>query len=98
MNKKYALYILIGMVIGAIFGIAFGPALNNTSLATAVGAIVGLFIGWFIAAANTEMNASGTESTKGKKPSKKEVFFFSMIVFIAILVSSMIIFQPEWLF
>ena len=50
MNKKYALYILIGILIGAIFGTAFGPAIGNLALATVLGGAGGVFIGWFIAA------------------------------------------------
>jgi len=50
MDKKFALYIIIGMVLGAIYGAFFGPALGNNFLAIALGAIGGVFLGWFVAA------------------------------------------------
>jgi len=43
MDKKFALYIIIGMVLGAIYGAFFGPALGNNLLAIALGAIGGVF-------------------------------------------------------
>jgi uncharacterized protein YcfJ len=60
MNKKYALYIIIGLAIGSVFGTAFGPSIGNTSLATGLGAVGGLYIGWFVAVAVRE-----SESNKG---------------------------------
>ena len=98
MIKKYALYILIGMLIGAIFGTAFGPAIGNMKLATALGAVGGVFIGWFIAAAMRENEPPGKKPMIEKTITKKEIFFFIMIVSIAILTSFVIIVQPEWLF
>ena len=54
MDKKFALYIVIGMAIGALFGTSFGPAIENELLAVAFGALSGVFIGWFIALAVQE--------------------------------------------
>lgn len=98
MNKKKVSLIFVGVIIGALFGTAFGPAIENTPLATTLGALGGLFIGWFMVAANREYETPDNENAQGKKMSKKEIFTIIMIVSIAILVSSTIIFQPEWLF
>ena len=50
MNKKFGLYIVLGLIVGANFGIFFGPVVGNTSLAIALGALGGVFIGWFTSA------------------------------------------------
>ena len=62
MNKKFGLYIVLGLIIGGNFGIFLGPAMGNTPLAIALGALGGLFIGWFIAAAVLE-NSKGKDKT-----------------------------------
>ena len=98
MNKKQVSLIFVGVIIGALFGTAFGPAIGNTALATALGAFGGLFVAWFMVVADREYGTPDSEYTQGKKMLKKEKFAFIMIISIAILVSSMIIFQPEWLF
>lgn len=54
MNKKFGLYIILGLIVGANFGIFFGPALGNPSLSIALGALGGVFIGWFISVAVLE--------------------------------------------
>jgi uncharacterized protein YcfJ len=54
MDKKSAVYIVLGLVIGAVFGVSFGPAIGNATLAIALGAFGGVFVGWFIAAAVLE--------------------------------------------
>jgi len=95
MNKKNVSLTFVGVIIGALFGTA---AIENTPLATTLGALGGLFIGWFMVAANREYESPDNEYAQEKKMSKKEIFAIIMIVSIAILVSSMIIFQPEWLF
>ena len=55
MKRKYAIYILIGMVIGAVF---WGTAFRNAHLIpyhqVLIGAAAGMFISWFIAAAIRE--------------------------------------------
>ena len=97
MNKKYGWYILVGVIIGATFGPAsLAPAIENKSLATALGALGGLFIGWFIAAGIHEK--PDKETMKESSITKNEIFFFFMVVSVAVLVSSLIIIQPEWLF
>ena len=98
MIKKYAPYILLGMLIGAFFGTAFGSAIGNMALATALGAVGGVFIGWFIAAAIRENETPGKQPVKEKTLTKNEIFFFTMIVSIAVLGSLLIIVQPDRLF
>ena len=58
MNKKFGLYIVLGLILGAVFGNFFGPIVGNTALAMKLGALGGVFIGWFIAAAVIE-NSKG---------------------------------------
>lgn len=55
MNKKFGLFIFLGLGIGGIFGVGLGAANGNATLGTAIGAIAGVFIGWFIAAAVREI-------------------------------------------
>ena len=50
MDKKFGLYIVLGLFIGAIFGVSFTPVIRNHVLAILGGALAGVFIGWFIAA------------------------------------------------
>ncbi len=54
MNKKFGLFILLGLLIGGTFGTFFGAALENPFWGVALGALGGVFIGWFIAAAAME--------------------------------------------
>ncbi len=54
MNKKFGLFILLGLAIGASFGVFVGAAIGNIPLGIAFGAVGGLFLGWFIAAAVLE--------------------------------------------
>jgi ABC-type uncharacterized transport system permease subunit len=54
MNKKFGIFILLGMLIGATFGVFLGAALENPLLGVSLGALVGVFLGWFIAAAVIE--------------------------------------------
>jgi membrane associated rhomboid family serine protease len=58
MNKKFGLFILVGLAIGASLGVFIGAAIGNVPLAIAVGAIGGLFLGWFVAAAVLEKEKS----------------------------------------
>lgn len=58
MNKKFGLFILLGLAIGATFGMFIGAAIGNIPLGVAFGAIGGLFIGWFIFAAVLENEKS----------------------------------------
>lgn len=51
MNKKYAIYIVLGLFIGALFGVSFTPVIENDALGVLRGALAGVFLGWFIAAA-----------------------------------------------
>lgn len=54
MNKKFGVFVFLGLLIGATFGVFFGAALNNPRLGVALGAVGGLFIGWYIFAAISE--------------------------------------------
>jgi hypothetical protein len=49
MNKKFGLFILLGLLLGGTFGIFFAAPLENPLLGVALHALA--FIGWFIAAA-----------------------------------------------
>lgn len=51
MNKKFAIYIVLGLFIGALFGVSFTPVIENDALGVLGGALAGGFVGWFIAAA-----------------------------------------------
>ncbi len=50
MNKKFGLFILLGLVIGSMFGLPLGAANGNPIWGLGLGALVGVFLGWFIAA------------------------------------------------
>jgi uncharacterized protein YcfJ len=54
MNKKFGLFILLGLIVGGTFGTFFGPVLGNPLLGVGLGVLGGVFIGWFIAAAAME--------------------------------------------
>lgn len=66
MDKKFGIYILLGLVIGAMYGTFFGRALENTLLGIALGATSGVFLGWFVALAVRE------QKKKNNKISYKE--------------------------
>jgi len=59
MNKKFGLFILLGLLFGGTFGIFFGAPLENPLLGVEFGALGGVFIGWFIAAAVIENEKTG---------------------------------------
>jgi hypothetical protein len=65
MERKFGIYVFLGLVIGAIFGTAMGASSENHILWIGGGALAGVFIGWFIAAAVLEK-----EKEKGKKEDK----------------------------
>uniref|UniRef100_A0A7C1JXN4 Uncharacterized protein n=1 Tax=Caldilinea aerophila TaxID=133453 RepID=A0A7C1JXN4_9CHLR len=54
MDRKFGLYIVLGMLIGACFGASFTPVVENDMLAILGGALAGVFIGWFAAVAVRE--------------------------------------------
>ncbi len=54
MERRFGLYIVLGLVIGGVFGLGLGAANGNAALGIALGAIGGLFVGWFVAAAALE--------------------------------------------
>ena len=56
MDKKFGLYIVLGMVIGAVFGVSFTPVAENDLLAISGGVIAGAFLGWFGAAAARDIS------------------------------------------
>ena len=51
MDKRFGIFILVGLLIGTFLGSAIGSANQNAILGTGLGALVGVFLGWFIAAA-----------------------------------------------
>ena len=51
MDKKFTIYLVLGLLIGVLFGTAFAPVLTLDIIGVAGGAIFGLYISWFIAAA-----------------------------------------------
>ena len=59
MNKKFGLFILLGLFVGSTFGIFIGPVLGNPLLGVGIGALGGVFIGWFIATAAMENEKKG---------------------------------------
>jgi hypothetical protein len=50
-ERKFGLYIFLGLAIGAVLGIGLGAANGNVFNGFWIGALAGVFIGWFIAAA-----------------------------------------------
>lgn len=53
MDKRFGLFILLGMIVGAMFGVSF-TANGNQLTGVFGGAVAGVFVGWFIAAAVRE--------------------------------------------
>ena len=51
MDRKFGIYIVLGLVIGAVFGMGVGAASGNIIFGLGLGALFGVFIGWFVAAA-----------------------------------------------
>lgn len=51
MERRFGIYIFLGLVIGAVFGMGVGAASGNTIFGIGLGALFGVFIGWFVAAA-----------------------------------------------
>lgn len=51
MNKRFGIFILIGLLVGAMFGLVYVPATGNVPLSMGMGALAGLFAGWFAAVA-----------------------------------------------
>lgn len=67
MNKKYALYIILGVIIGALFGVSFVPVIETDALGVLGGALAGGFVGWFIAAARERsVHANDTEKSNSR--------------------------------
>jgi uncharacterized protein YcfJ len=54
MERKFGIYVFLGLLIGALFGTGLGAANGNPILGIGGGALAGVFIGWFIAAAVME--------------------------------------------
>ena len=53
-ERKIAIYALIGLVIGAAFGAAFGSASGNILPGLGFGSLLGAGLGWFLAVAIAE--------------------------------------------
>jgi hypothetical protein len=49
MERKFGVYIILGLLIGIIFGMGLGTANGNTIWGIAVGGLAGTFLGWFVA-------------------------------------------------
>jgi hypothetical protein len=71
MDKKFGLFILLGLLIGGTFGIFFGAPLENPLLGVGVGALGGIFLGWFIAAAFAKMKNLSTNSQIAQPKSRR---------------------------
>ena len=54
MERKFGLFVFLGLLIGALFGMFLGAGGANPILGIGGGALAGVFIGWFIAAAVME--------------------------------------------
>ena len=67
MNKKFGLYIVLGMVMGAFLGVSFTPVAENDLLAILGRVIAGAFLGWFVAAAVREENRTNAASKREKE-------------------------------
>ena len=53
-ERKFGLYVFLGLLIGALFGVFLGAGSANPILGIGGGAFAGAAIGWFIAAAVIE--------------------------------------------
>ncbi len=53
MDRKFGLYVFVGLLIGGAFGMFIGAA-SGAFVWIAFGALIGLSVGWFAAAANLE--------------------------------------------
>ena len=62
MDRRFGLYIVVGLAVGAVFGAAFGEAIGNSVWGIVLGGSGGIFVGWFIAAAVRE-NSRGKNKT-----------------------------------
>ncbi len=71
MNKKFGLFILLGMLLGSTFGTFLAAPLENSLLGVALGALGGVFIGWFIAAAFKETKNPSTNSQIAQPKSRR---------------------------
>lgn len=61
MERKFGVYIFLGMIIGVIFGTGIGAANGNPIIGLWLGSVVGGYLGWFVAIAareNQEKNQS----------------------------------------
>jgi len=58
MNKKFGVFILLGMLLCGSFGTSLGAANGIPFWGLILGVLSGLFIGWFIAAAVIEIENS----------------------------------------
>jgi membrane associated rhomboid family serine protease len=70
MDKKFGLYIVLGLFIGAIFGVSFTSVTHNDMLAISGGALAGVFIGWFIAATVRERTIHRQSQNTNDRTSK----------------------------
>lgn len=66
MDRKFGIYILLGLVIGVLFGVFLGSATGNTILGIGPVALGGVFVGWFAAAAALK-NRNGKEDEETRK-------------------------------
>lgn len=55
MNKKFGVFVFLGLLIGVTFGGLLGFANGNPLAGLGLGALVGVFLGWFAAAIAFEM-------------------------------------------
>jgi len=68
LNKKFGVFIFLGLLIGGQLGVFFGAALANPILGVALGALAGIFLGWFIAAIDFEIKKSKASDGSDANP------------------------------
>ncbi len=56
MNKKFGVFVFLGLLIGSAFGGLFGSANSNPLAGLVVGALAGVFFGWYAAAIEQQNN------------------------------------------
>jgi len=57
MKRKYASFIVLGLIVGSAFGISLNPGFEKPLTNVFFGAVGGVFIGWFVAIAGSQIEA-----------------------------------------
>lgn len=72
MEKRYGLYIVLGLAFGAVYGIFLGKAIGDMLCGVALGALGGTFVGWFVAAAVRERSKGNPKQAAPDKSTAQE--------------------------